>query len=79
MRLIDADEVKRRMFDGCCTMAHHFVDETPTVSPWHRVEDGYYAVRDGFVYKLEVKIQEGRAITIPPIKMEDYEPPKEDA
>lgn len=40
MRLIDADEVKRRMLDGCCTMAYHFVDETPTASPWHRVEDG---------------------------------------
>lgn len=39
MRLIDADEVKRRMLDGCCTMAYHFVDETPTASPWHRVED----------------------------------------
>ena len=39
MRLIDADEVKRRMLDGCCTMAYHFVDETPTASPWHRVEE----------------------------------------
>lgn len=39
MRLVDADEVKRRMLDGCCTMAYHFVDETPTASPWHRVED----------------------------------------
>lgn len=31
MRLINADEVKRRMLDGSCTMAHHFVDETPTI------------------------------------------------
>ena len=39
MRLIDGDEVKRRMLDGCCTMAYHFVDETPTASPWNRVEE----------------------------------------
>lgn len=39
MRLIDADEVKRRMLDGCCTMAYHFVEETPTASMWRMAEE----------------------------------------
>lgn len=91
MRLIDADEVKRRMLDGCCTMAYHFVDETPTASPWHRVEEGLpkYTGRylvwdvDGFAHCDTWKDDKWQiASRVPGTNISHWmpiEPPKEDA
>ena len=83
MRLIDADaiiEVMKKCAENpeneqallCYRYTQRILEEAPTVedaSPWHRVEDGYYAVKDGVAYKLEVHAPVGKTIHFKKWKM----------
>ena len=59
------------------------INALPTIPAprWEGVEDGVYAVKDGVVYKMEVKTPEGKTVKLPRIRLTDamrYEPPKEE-
>ena len=96
MRLIDADalieDVKTlwdyKTVDGITSSAVlkqivTDIQNAPTIPAprWEGVEDGVYAVKDGVVYKMEVKTPEGKTVKLPRIRLTDamrYEPPKEE-